>query len=159
MPLLDRNGVKPDAYARDGAAGIPIVPSADLLAGANAVAIDLPNDVKPETLLPYLSQLGLIAIAFPSSADGRGLSQARRLRRLGFAGTLRAVGPLIADQFPDLLACGFDEVELTADNLARQPLEQWRRAARSITYGYQRGYGDAGNILDQRRAARITGHA
>ncbi len=65
---------------------------------------------------------------FPSFSDGRGLSLAKRLRRAGFKGTLRASGPLIADQFREALDCGFDEIELPDAMAARQPWSSgWRR--------------------------------
>ena len=51
--------------------------------------------------------------------------------------------------------CGFDEVELPEASAARQPVEQWTRALGQISHGYQRGYGDSGNILDRRRSARL----
>ena len=53
------------------------------------------------------------------------------------------------------IACGFDEVELPEASAARQPVEQWVNALGQISHGYQRGYGDSGNILDRRRSARL----
>ena len=97
-------------------------------------------------------RLALIAIAFPSATDGRGFSLARQLRRAASPAILRASGPLFSDQFPQALACGFDEVEIPDANAARQPVEQWLAARDRISLAYQRGYGAGENILERRRA-------
>lgn len=164
--LLDRNGEKTDLFQRvpvAEAAGTPhaLVPVgglADALQGRGANAplgIEIANTQDIDSLKPHLDQLALIAIAFPAFSDGRGFSQAKRLRQAGFAGTLRAVGPLIADQFAYALACGFDEIELPSASAARQPASQWLAALTIISHGYQRGYATTqATILDQRRAAR-----
>jgi uncharacterized protein (DUF934 family) len=67
----------------------------------------------------------LIGIDFPSFADGRGFTLARRLRELGYQGRLRATGRLIADQYAMARRVGFDEVQVAADIAARQPVDQW----------------------------------
>lgn len=79
----------------------------------------------------------LIAIRFPSSADGRGNSIARRLRLMGYEGRLRAVGHVLADQYPLALRCGFDEVEIPEDLAARMPQEQWLEAMGRVAMNYQ----------------------
>jgi uncharacterized protein (DUF934 family) len=64
-------------------------------------------------LLPYLSELDLVAVEFPSTGEGRGYTQARMLReRYAFRGELRAVGRIRADQIFFLARCGFDAFEL-----------------------------------------------
>lgn len=81
------------------------------------------------SLAPLLGQLALIVIEFPKSRDGRGFTLARMLReRHHFAGDIRAVGPLLPDQFALLLQCGFTSV-LAAPNV---PLVRWRDAAASL---------------------------
>lgn len=50
----------------------------------------------------------------------------RRLRELGYTGRLRAVGPLIADQFRMARRVGFDELEIPDTMAARQPEAQWK---------------------------------
>ena len=45
---------------------------------------------------------------------------------MGYAGRLRAAGPLIADQFRMARRVGFDEVELPDALAERQPEAQWR---------------------------------
>lgn len=167
MKLLDRTGFRADEYVRadaaskDSATTAPavIVPYAALAAATSTgkLGVEISNTVKAEELAPHFGKLALIAVPFPSSGDGRGFSLARRLRRAGFKGVLRAVGPLIADQLPYALACGFDEVELTDDSAARQPNEQWERALSAITSGYQEGYARTSSILEQRKLARQGG--
>lgn len=120
------------------------------------LGVRMENDDDPGALAPWFGRIDLIAVAFPSFADGRGFSIARRIRRMGFRGELRATGPVIADQYAGLRACGFDAVETDETVARRQPDDQWRAAAASISLGYQRGYPVGLNILEARRAARRT---
>lgn len=128
MPLLDPNGL------RDGPALEPVAntsTTAELLAsGADA-----------------------IAIAFPAFTDGRGFSVAAALRNAGYTGRLRASGELIPEQFPFALDCGFDEVEISNERLARQPVEQWLAALDAIDVAYQPNE-RVTDIFARRRAAR-----
>ena len=87
--------------------------------------VDLAHTDAPEALLPYLHDLHLIRVAFPAFNDGRAFTIARRLRVLGYKGTLRALGPVIADQYAMVRRVGFDEVEIPDDLAARQPQSQW----------------------------------
>ena len=163
MPLLDSAGLRADAWdvSEDGASAADniIVGFAHLdaaLAGngrGRKIGVAIGNDVKASALAPYLDQIELVSIPFPSYGDGRGFSIARQLRGMGFKGRLRASGPLIADQFAYALACGFDEIALPESMASRQPVEQWLAMKDTISHTYQRGYG-AQNILDARRAAR-----
>ena len=68
------------------------------LAGAG-LEVDFPNDRDPAELVPWFDRLALVRVRFPAMGDGRGFSIGARLRELGYAGRLRAAGPLIADQF------------------------------------------------------------
>ena len=166
MPLIDASGLKPDGFARPaegGAlpAGDVILPVARLAADGEEVlsrgdrlGVELPNTAKLHEIAPFLGRLSLVAIAFPSFADGRGFSVAKRLRGLGFAGVLRATGPLIADQLRHALGVGFDEVETPQALIARQPVSQWLAALQTITQRYQRNGARGLSILDQRLAAR-----
>jgi uncharacterized protein (DUF934 family) len=95
-----------------------------------ACAVDLSNDEDPAALAPWLDRLALIRVGFPAMGDGRGFSLAARLRAMGYAGRLRAAGPLIADQFPAARRTGFDEVEIPRALAERQPEERWKAAAR-----------------------------
>lgn len=164
MPI-DRNGSVPETWTRvagaeAAAAARPLVPFAEIEAALATVApgadlgVEVPNTTRYEALEPYLDRIALVSIVFPSFSDGRGFSLARQLRERGYPGRVRAAGPLIADQFPYALACGFDEVDLPEASAARQPAEQWIAALQVMSSTYQRGYRSGGNILDQRREAR-----
>lgn len=159
MPLLDRNGFKADGFAPEGET--PLVPFAELQtaldAGNDKIGVLIDNFLRAEELTPFFDRLALIAIKFPSSTDGRGFSIARQLRRLGFTGILRAVGPLFPDQLPQAIACGLDEVAIPDASAERQPEQQWLDAVKRISLAYQSDYGFGENILAARRKARATG--
>ena len=87
--------------------------------------VDLTQTDRPEALIPHLNHLTLIRVAFPAFNDGRAFTVARRLRVLGYKGHLRAVGPVIADQYAMARRVGFDDVEIPDDLAARQPAAQW----------------------------------
>lgn len=168
MPLLDRNGSAEDRWTRSEGAAIGNIPAAlvpwevlvealDAQEPEQVIGVLIPNNIAFAELAPFLPRLGLVAITFPAYADGRGFSLARQIRRAGFAGEVRASGPLIADQFAYALSCGFDTIALPEANAARQPVPEWLHAKDSFSATYQRGYGESGrNVLDQRRAARAA---
>jgi phosphoadenosine phosphosulfate reductase len=72
----------------------------------------LAPDADPEALRPHLPGCARSASPFPTFSDGRGFTLAARLRRMGFAGRLRAAGHVIADQYAMARRSGFDEVEI-----------------------------------------------
>jgi uncharacterized protein (DUF934 family) len=162
--LLDRNGELEDLWTavadhaplpQMGYALVPFPRLAEALAhGGLYLGIEIPNHCDPARLVPHFERLGLVAVDFPGFADGRGFSIAAKLRETGFRGRLRASGPVIADQFAYLLACGFDEVLVPETVALRQPPEQWARQLSTVTLAYQRGRPVRASILDQRRAAR-----
>ncbi|WP_454726694.1 MULTISPECIES: DUF934 domain-containing protein [Cupriavidus] len=95
-------------------------------AGAGAAGVWMTTDEDSGPVAGMLAGLSLIVIAFPQSRDGRGFTLARLFReRHGFAGDLRAAGPLLPDQFPVLLQCGFTSL-LAPPGV---PLPRWRDAA------------------------------
>lgn len=100
-------------------------------------ALDLANTDEPTALTPYLTDLRLIRIDFPSFADGRGFTLARRLRMMGFKGQLRARGHVLADQYAMARRVGFDEIEISDDLAARQPADQWRTRANWQAHDHQ----------------------
>lgn len=166
MTLIAATGERPDDFTRidsveaiETAHGTPLVPLA-LADGAKGklagrrFGLSVQNDAPVAEIAPFLGDVDLIAVEFPSFSDGRGLSLAKRLRRAGFEGTLRACGPLIADQFREALACGFDEIELPQTMANRQPVQQWMEAKDLVTEHYQMGYGADRSILQKRLAAR-----
>ena len=110
----------------------------DNLAANDATpAVDLASDTDPEVLQDHLPNIPMIRVDFPSFADGRGFSIARRLRDMGFKGRLRAKGHVIADQYAMARRSGFDEVEIDEDLAARQPEEQWLARANWRAHDYQ----------------------
>lgn len=80
------------------------------------IAILLGPDDEPDAVAPYLADIALVAIHFPSFTDGRGYSTARLLRvRFNFSAEIRAVGDILRDQLYFLHRCGFDAFSLRAD--------------------------------------------
>jgi uncharacterized protein (DUF934 family) len=168
MPLIDASGLKADRFTSvveqaPLPAGDVILPlsklaseGASVLARGHRLGVHLPNTAKLADVEPFLERLSIIAIGFPSFADGRGFSLAKRLRNHGYRGVLRAVGPLIADQLRHALGSGFDEVEAPEALVERQPVTQWLSGLRTITLRYQRDTRLGVSILDQRRAARLA---
>jgi uncharacterized protein (DUF934 family) len=76
------------------------------------VGVIWPNNRDIDDLVPFLKQLAVVALVFPSFRDGRAYSQARLLReRHGYAGELRATGQVLRDQFLFMLRAGFDALE------------------------------------------------
>ena len=92
---------------------------------AAVVAVDLASDTDPAVLGTLVDGVDMIRIDFPSFADGRGFTLARRLRQQGFEGRLRAKGHVIAEQYTMARRSGFDEVEISDELAARQPWDQW----------------------------------
>jgi uncharacterized protein (DUF934 family) len=57
-----------------------------------------------------------VVLQFPKWTDGRAYSQAVLLRgRVRYTGEIRATGDVVADMVPLLARCGFDAVQLRAD--------------------------------------------
>jgi uncharacterized protein (DUF934 family) len=127
--IVTDTGFAPDDWTA------PIV-TRDALGGGD-VALDLAPDADADTLAETLPRLTMIRVAFPSFADGRGFTIARRLRRMGFKGRLRAAGHVLADQYAMARRSGFDEVEIDAALAARQPEDQWLARADWQAQHYQ----------------------
>lgn len=63
----------------------------------------------PEAIAADLNRLPLVAVHFPSLADGRGYSIARLLReRYRYKGEVRAIGAVFKDTLLGMERCGFD---------------------------------------------------
>lgn len=92
------------------------VQARDQLRGRSGkVGVRLASHEEAQTVEPYLAELALIAIEFPTFKDGRGYTTARLLRdRYGFKGEIRAVGDVLRDQLRAMRRCGFDAFELKA---------------------------------------------
>lgn len=113
----------------------PIVALADL--ADHKGAVDLAHTDDPAALAGQLDELHLIRVAFPAFNDGRAFTIARRLRMMGYTGRLRAIGPVISDQYAMARRVGFDEVEIPEDLALRQPAEQWAFRADWKAHDYQ----------------------
>jgi phosphoadenosine phosphosulfate reductase len=127
-PIWRNGSFGPDEWVRFVPDGAPPAENASLLVpialflaeaerfvghdGLLGVEVAAGDSVRP--LAPYLWRLSLIAIAFPKFHDGRGYSAARLLReRLNYAGEMRAVGDVLADQIPLMRRCGITSFEVT----------------------------------------------
>lgn len=103
----------------------------------NGTVLEVRSDADPMNLRNDLKQAAMIRIDFPSFADGRGFSIARRLRTMGYTGRLRAHGHVIADQYAMARRAGFDEVEISDELAARQPVDQWQARSDWRAHDYQ----------------------
>jgi phosphoadenosine phosphosulfate reductase len=85
------------------------------LAGRNApLGLRLEPGETLDDIAADLPRFALIALSFPKFSDGRAFSTARLLReKHGFAGELRAVGDVLADQISHMRRVGFDSYEVT----------------------------------------------
>jgi len=99
--------------------------------------LDLAHTDDPVAVEPFLAALMLIRVGFPAFNDGRGFTIARRLRLAGYTGELRALGPVIADQYAMARRLGFDAVEIPDVLAARQPEAQWRARSDWREHDYQ----------------------
>lgn len=108
------------ALADVPASGDVIVPLAlwrasrdQLIARSGRIGVWLAGDDEPAEIAMDLDRIGLIAVVFKSSTDGRGYSIGRLLRqRYNWAGELRAIGDIQRDQLFYLMRCGFDAFAL-----------------------------------------------
>ncbi len=77
------------------------------------LGIRMKSDQPPALIAEDIDRFDLIALEFPTLADGRAFSYARLLReRHGFKGELRAVGDVYKDQLYFMQRCGFSSFEL-----------------------------------------------
>lgn len=82
--------------------------------GPLAICID--GDDAIEEVAEIAQQFELIALDFPTFADGRNYSNARILRdRYAYKGDLRAVGDVMRDQLYYMQRCGISSFQVRAD--------------------------------------------
>ena len=126
-------------HAEDWHEGFAALDTAqEALQGPNALrALDVAGDTAAEDLQALLAHVAMIRVTFPTFADGRGFTLAHRLRRMGFAGRLRAAGHVLADQYTMARRSGFDEVEIDAAMAVRQPEADWQARANWRAGDYQ----------------------
>ncbi len=104
---------------------------------ADTTSVDVPSDARIEQLEDFVSGLTMVRIDFPSFADGRGFTLAKRLRQIGYTGRLRAKGHVICEQFTMARRVGFDEVEISDELAARQPEDKWETRSNWRDNDYQ----------------------
>lgn len=99
------------------------------------IGVAVPNTIDISTVIDDLRGQPLIALSFPSFADGRAYSQARLLRdRYQYTGEIRASGDaVVLDQLAMLQRCGFTGFALRADQDPQRCLE----ALRPVELAYQ----------------------
>ncbi len=102
----------------------------------------------PTALAGKLSDAALVAVDFPRIGDGRGYSHAVLLRRQGYAGPLRAVGAITADQVYALARVGFTSFSLRAD----QDGETALKALSTFSIPYQSTDAAPGALSDRANA-------
>ena len=143
--ILRRHELTADEWrypSEEPGAAARIVPLAEFrrdpagaLSAAQRLGVQLaPTDAVTE-LVPFLGQLGLVALEFPNPGDGRGYTSARMLRqRYGFKGEIRAVGAGVKQDLLFFMArCGIDSFDLAdTENEAEA-----RQALQRFTLAYQ----------------------
>ena len=101
---------------------------------AHAAALVLANTDDVLVRAEEIRTASAVVLHFPKWTDGRAYSQAVLLRgRLRFVGEIRAMGDVLVDMAPLLQRCGFDAVQLRAD----QKLESAQRALGLVPTTYQ----------------------
>jgi uncharacterized protein (DUF934 family) len=162
MPIIKNGALVDDAWQQvSDAAELPssgavivsleryIEQRAALQARPEGVGIRLRSDQAAQLVAPYVAELPVISIEFPTFKDGRGYTTARLLReRFGYVGQLRAVGDVLRDQLFYMTRCGFDAFELKAGKDAVGALDSFRDF--SVTY---QGAADDPRPLFRRRTA------
>jgi uncharacterized protein (DUF934 family) len=149
MPLLKAGRFVADPWRALGdgeglpASGRVLLPMARLLNEAAGFPGELGVRLEPaervEQIEPWLGRLGLVALSFPSFADGRAFSTARLLRqRYGFAGEVRAVGDIQIDRYQFMRQCGFDAFEIRPERADTK----WARAEIEMSLSYQPDYAE-----------------
>jgi uncharacterized protein (DUF934 family) len=97
------------------------------------VGIWLDSSETLEAIAERLNDFPVIALNFPSFADGRHYSTARELRQTyGYQGEIRAIGDVLRDQLCFLKSCGFSTFLLRGD----QEAEECLRAFDDFSYSY-----------------------
>lgn len=105
-----------------------------VLANPHPVGLLVSPGDRVEDVAADLGSFASIAIAFPAFTDGRGYSSARLItERYGYAGELRAVGDVLADQVPLMRRCGVTAF-LVRNEATRQALIEGKLATVDIFY-------------------------
>ncbi|MCV0394301.1 MAG: DUF934 domain-containing protein [Rhizobiaceae bacterium] len=118
---------------------------------ANRIGVLLQPADALEAIVPFLSDLAVVALAFPAFGDGRSYSKAALLRtRHSYGGTVRATGDVLIDQIPLMLRAGFDAFEVSNPTaLAR--LEEGRLGGLPLHYQPSNDASEVGERYSWRR--------
>ncbi len=112
------------------------------------VGVTVNGDQDIRALADDLDDLALVALEFPTYADGRCYSHARILRdQLGFKGELRATGDVLRDQVFYMHRVGFNAFDVSET----QQIEEIIEGLKDFTVTYQAA-ADVGTPLYRRRA-------
>lgn len=123
--VVTEEGFAPDAWHESSQIALGDLTAAASLPAMEKRVLQVMGDDDPALILPHLHKFARIAISFPTAQDGRGFSLARLLRDAGYEGKLRAIGPLITDQYRHLRQSGFDELAITPSHAERMPEQHW----------------------------------
>jgi uncharacterized protein (DUF934 family) len=115
------------------------------------LGIAIPNTIDLSTVIDDVRHQPLLALSFPSFADGRAYSQARLLRdRYHYTGEIRACGDAVAyDQLAMMRRCGFTSFALRADQDPQRCME----ALHPVELAYQPVDAQAALISRLRRSS------
>ncbi|WP_343562998.1 DUF934 domain-containing protein [Kiloniella sp. b19] len=169
MPLIMNGRVVEDSWTRiDDEAALPtegaVIVSYDrwekdkasLLAADLDLGVWLNSDQSPELLDGDIDSLKLVALNFPSFADGRAFTYGRMLReRYEFEGQVRAMGGFILDQIEMLRRCGFDAFETEKPEVVRGVN---RNASANVTVYYQPGQDEQDETASSLRRRLLDSH-
>jgi len=98
------------------------------------LGVRVPSTVTAAVVGPDAGRFALVVVEFPKFRDGRGFTTARELReRWGYTAEIRAVGNIVADQYPLLVRCGVSTVEVPEGT----NVETWARTLNTVTIAYQ----------------------
>ncbi|MBL4721462.1 MAG: DUF934 domain-containing protein [Alphaproteobacteria bacterium] len=126
MPIIKNGDIVEDAWVTlsddqtlpDGAAVIVSLTrwqseKSALKASQWAIGVRIESSESIEDISGDISDLDLIALAFPAFTDGRAYSAARTLRDQHlYKGEIRAVGNVLRDQLSFMNRCGFDAFDV-----------------------------------------------
>lgn len=116
---------------------------------ADEIGVVLKSDQHPESIAGDFTHFAVIALDFPTYADGRAYSYARILRdRYSFDKELRAVGDVLLEQLHYMHRVGFNAFEI----VSAKNLEDWKVAASDYTLWYQPANDGRKTIRDLRNS-------
>ena len=119
----------------------------ELLSRGSPLGVRLGAGDDLDEILDDLDSIALVALEFGSFTEGRGYTQARRLReRHGYRGEIRAVGDVSRDRLAFMERCGFNAFELPTNGALRDALN----AFGEISDVYQPGADDRPIIASHR---------